>query len=201
VSQTDRFDAAVTQRGVYDLPTFFGEGNAWRLVPYHFGGFPWEGSVPPPAGVSDSLWASMNRADEPTATRTNGEPGTARPGTDDGDAGDSGAFSSSQVAPPDTLLPPREALIRNSPVTYAHRIRTPLLIMHGSEDLRTGVSQSERLYRTLKVLKRPVEYVRYPGAGHDLSRTGAPMQRLDRVLRIHEFFSRYVDGPAPSVQR
>jgi dipeptidyl aminopeptidase/acylaminoacyl peptidase len=102
------------------------------------------------------------------------------------------------VAPADTLLSPRDALIRNSPMTYAHRIRTPLLILHGSQDLRTGVSQSERLYRTLKVLERPVEYVRYPGAGHDLSRSGAPIQRLDRVLRIHEFFARYVDLPSGS---
>ena len=41
VSQDHRFKAAVAQRGVYDLSTtFFGEGNAWRLVPNHFGGYP-----------------------------------------------------------------------------------------------------------------------------------------------------------------
>ena len=64
--------------------------------------------------------------------------------------------------------------------------------MHASNDIRTGVSQSEMMYRALKVLKREVEYVRYPGAGHDLSRTGDPGQRMDRVLRIVEFFERYV---------
>jgi dipeptidyl aminopeptidase/acylaminoacyl peptidase len=37
-----RFAAACSQRGVYDLATFFGEGNAWRLVPNYFGGYPWE---------------------------------------------------------------------------------------------------------------------------------------------------------------
>ena len=42
VSQDSRFRAAVAQRGVYDLDTFFGEGNAWRLIPSHFGGYPWE---------------------------------------------------------------------------------------------------------------------------------------------------------------
>ncbi|WP_414663786.1 S9 family peptidase [Horticoccus sp. 23ND18S-11] len=42
LTQDQRFKAAVAQRGVYDLITFFGEGNAWRLVPYHFGGYPWE---------------------------------------------------------------------------------------------------------------------------------------------------------------
>ncbi len=64
--------------------------------------------------------------------------------------------------------------------------------MHSSRDLRTGVSQSEMLYRTLKVLRRDVEYVRYPREGHNLSRTGEPLLRIDRLLRIIEFFDRYV---------
>ncbi len=42
VAHDARFKAAVAQRGVYHLPTFFGEGNAWRLVPTAFGGYPWE---------------------------------------------------------------------------------------------------------------------------------------------------------------
>ncbi len=133
LTQTDRFKAAVAQRGVYDLRTFFGEGNAWRLVEEAFGGFPWE---------------------------------------------------------PDT----RELLDANSPFTFVNSITTPLLIMHSSQDLRTGVSQSEMMYRALKELRRPVEYVRYPGAGHDLSRTGEPNQRLDRLARIIEFFGRYAEN-------
>ncbi len=42
ISHDQRFKAACAQRGVYDLATFFGEGNAWRLVPNYFGGYPWE---------------------------------------------------------------------------------------------------------------------------------------------------------------
>ncbi len=42
ISHDQRFKAACSQRGVYDLGTFFGEGNAWRLVPNYFGGYPWE---------------------------------------------------------------------------------------------------------------------------------------------------------------
>ncbi|WP_370457505.1 alpha/beta hydrolase family protein [Rufibacter sp. XAAS-G3-1] len=37
-----RVKATCSQRGGYDLSTFFGEGNAWRLVPNYFGGYPWE---------------------------------------------------------------------------------------------------------------------------------------------------------------
>jgi dipeptidyl aminopeptidase/acylaminoacyl peptidase len=132
VAHTDRFRAAAAQRGVYDLATFFGEGNAWRLVPNHFGVLPWE---------------------------------------DDAD----------------------DLLRAQSPLTFVDRITTPLLIKHGSEDLRTGVIQSEVLYRSLKLLGRPVEYIRYPDAGHELSRSGDPDQRLDRLLRIYEFLERHVD--------
>ncbi|MHC4949286.1 MAG: alpha/beta hydrolase family protein [Planctomycetota bacterium] len=70
--------------------------------------------------------------------------------------------------------------------------------MHGSDDLRAGVSQSEMMYRALKELGRPVEYVRYPGAGHELSRNGNPRHRLDRLSRIIEFFERHVDNPRPA---
>jgi len=45
LTQDHRFKAAVAQRGVYDLTTFFGEGNAWRLVPWHFGGYPWQPEI------------------------------------------------------------------------------------------------------------------------------------------------------------
>lgn len=140
IGHDQRFKAAVAQRGVYDLSTFFGEGNAWRLVEWAFGGFPWESNI-------------------------------------------------------------RPILQRESPFTLVLRMRTPLLIMHASQDLRTGVSQSEMLYRALKVLNRPVEYVRYPNAGHDLSRSGDPLQRMDRLNRIIEFFERHIrnDRPAPTI--
>ena len=171
VSQDHRFMAAVAQRGVYDLPVFFGEGRAWRLVPNHFGGYPWEGDVPPPMHVADSLWARMDTV-----------------GTD------------STIADTTDAFPPREALLRNSPITYVDQITTPLLILHADEDLRTGVIQSEALYKSLKVLGRPVEYVRYPDAGHDLSRTGDPQQRIDRLLRIYEFMERFIESGPQSIR-
>ena len=42
IGHTKVFKAAAALRGVYDLSTFFGEGNAYRLVPEEFGGYPWE---------------------------------------------------------------------------------------------------------------------------------------------------------------
>ena len=198
VGHTDRFQAAVAQRGVYDLATFFGEGNAFRLVRGHFGGYPWEDAAGSPA--ADSEATGLPRGDA-AALPTPLRPAALRPDSlqPDPPAFDAafaraGGADSARNAPP-APLSPREALVYNSPITYVDQIDTPLLIMHADEDLRTGVSQSEMLYRSLKVLRKPVEYVRYPNAGHDLSRTGDPDQRLDRTLRLYEFFERYVEHP------
>jgi dipeptidyl aminopeptidase/acylaminoacyl peptidase len=131
VGHDHRFKAACAQRGVYDLATFFGEGNAWRLVPNYFGGYPWEPAV-------------------------------------------------------------KTLLQHESPITYVQDITTPLIIFHGENDRRTGFVQGEMLYRSLKVLGRPVEYVRHPGATHELTRSGENRQRIDQMLRTYEFFQRWV---------
>jgi len=131
IGHDNRFKAACSQRGVYDLRTFFGEANAWRLVPNYFGGYPWEKK---------------------------------------------------------TL----EILERESPINYVQNITTPYIIFHGENDLRTGVSQSEMIYKSLKVLNRPVEYVRHPGATHEITRSGNNRQRIDQMLRTWEFFQRWI---------
>jgi len=132
ISHDQRFKAACSQRGVYDLATFFGEGNAWRLVPNYFGGYPWEPAV-------------------------------------------------------------KEVLTRESPISYVQNIRTPYILFHGENDRRTGFVQSEMMYRSLKVLGRPVEYVRHPGGTHELTRSGDNRQRIDQMLRTYEFFERYLN--------
>jgi dipeptidyl aminopeptidase/acylaminoacyl peptidase len=131
IANDHRFKAACSQRGVYDLSTFFGEGNAWRLVPNYFGGYPWE----------------------PEA---------------------------------------RATLERESPINYVQNIRTPYIIFHGDNDRRTGFVQSEMMYHSLKVLGRPVEYVRHPGGTHELTRSGNNRQRIDQLLRTYEFFERWI---------
>jgi dipeptidyl aminopeptidase/acylaminoacyl peptidase len=64
-------------------------------------------------------------------------------------------------------------------------------------DLRTGVIQSEILYKSLKILNKPVEYIRYPKEGHELTRSGNPGRMMDHLLRTIEFFERYAKHPEP----
>jgi dipeptidyl aminopeptidase/acylaminoacyl peptidase len=79
-----------------------------------------------------------------------------------------------------------------SPVTYAENIRTPLLILHSEDDLRCPVEQAEHLFVTLRLLKRPVELVRFPAESHELTRSGSPVHRVQRFELVVEWFDRYL---------
>lgn len=199
IAHDDRFRAAVAQRGVYDLTTFLGEGNAWRLVPSHFGGYPWEDDpsvAPPPEDPWRPAPNLLTDADAAAADTMDAGSEVSLDAPEDSLIGaDSYLLLDAETEPAsDRSAAPsfREILIRESPLSYVPSIDTPLLIMHGDRDLRTGVSQSEMLYRSLKLLDKPVEYVRYPQSDHELSRSGDPLLRLDRVLGIYEFMERWV---------
>ena len=94
----------------------------------------------------------------------------------------------------DSTVSPLTALEKNSPIRLAPKMTTPLLLLHGTDDRKTSASQSERLFTRLGVLDRPVEYVRYPGVGHDFSTSATPLQRVDRLIRLYEFLARYTPG-------
>ncbi len=73
-------------------------------------------------------------------------------------------------------------------------IHTPLLILHSEEDLRCPVEQAEHLFVTLRLLKRPVELVRFPAESHELTRSGSPLHRVQRFDLVVEWFDRYLKG-------
>ena len=85
-----------------------------------------------------------------------------------------------------------DAYLGISPATYAENIRTPLLILHSEDDLRCAVEQAEHLFVTLRLLKRPVELVRFPGESHELTRSGSPVHRVQRFEIVLEWFDRHL---------
>jgi acylaminoacyl-peptidase len=85
-----------------------------------------------------------------------------------------------------------DELWRRSPIRYADRMRTPLLLLHSELDLRCPISQAEELFGALRLLGRDVEMVRFPGESHDLSRSGRPDRRVERLNRIAGWFERYL---------
>ena len=87
-----------------------------------------------------------------------------------------------------------ERLWEQSPLRYAARVQTPLLIIHSEGDLRCPIEQAEQLFAALKALKREVVFIRYPqNTNHSLSRSGPPDLRVDRLRRIAEWLDRHLE--------
>jgi dipeptidyl aminopeptidase/acylaminoacyl peptidase len=65
-----------------------------------------------------------------------------------------------------------EEYASRSPVNFAADIHTPMLIIHSEEDWRCPIVQAEELWMALKLRGREVEFHRFPGESHELSRSG-----------------------------
>ncbi len=79
-----------------------------------------------------------------------------------------------------------------SPLKYAKNIETPLLILHSEDDLRCPMEQAEQLFITLKRIGKETELVRFPEADHNLSRTGIPNLRIERLNEMTNWFEHYL---------
>jgi dipeptidyl aminopeptidase/acylaminoacyl peptidase len=128
IGHDNRFKAAVAQRGVYDLITFYSTSDIPRLTEWEFDAAPWEDP--------ETLW-------------------------------------------------------KYSPLSYVENIHTPLLLIHSENDYRAPIPSAEGLFVALRRLKREVKMVRYPRDGHELSRSGEPKHRVDRLERIAGWFDQY----------
>jgi dipeptidyl aminopeptidase/acylaminoacyl peptidase len=82
--------------------------------------------------------------------------------------------------------------LERSPLHHVERVRTPVLILHSEQDLRCPISEAEQWYTALR--KRGVEtvFVRFPNESHDLSRSGQPEHRLERLRWIVRWFERWL---------
>jgi acetyl esterase/lipase len=92
--------------------------------------------------------------------------------------------------------PDLDELWRRSPIRYVQNIRTPLLLTAGEMDLRTAISQSEEMFGALRLLGKTVELVRFPEESHDLSRSGRPDRRVERLRRITGWYERFLGTAA-----
>jgi dipeptidyl aminopeptidase/acylaminoacyl peptidase len=131
IGHTDRYAAAVSCRGVYDMTAemLSGDLGGPNFGRYEFGAQPWE---------------------EPELYR----------------------FA--------------------SPLTYATRMRTPLLIQHAEQDLRCPMTQAEQLFSVLRSLRRPVRLMRTPGESHELTRSGSPHRRIENLEYIRDWFAHFL---------
>src|ERR1700674_5299592 len=92
--------------------------------------------------------------------------------------------------------PDLDELWRRSPIRYVQNIKTPLLLTCGEMDLRCAISQSEELFGAMRLLGKTVELVRFPEESHDLSRSGRPDRRVERLRRISGWYERFLGTAA-----
>ena len=78
---------------------------------------------------------------------------------------------------------------RLSPISYAARVRTPVLILHGENDTNVPVSQAEFFHRALRRFGVEHEYVVYPREGHAISERN---HQLDVLGRTRAWFGRWL---------
>ena len=93
---------------------------------------------------------------------------------------------------------------QRSPITHVKNITTPLMFILGDEDWRTPPSAGgEQLFRALKFLKRETVMVRFPDENHELSRSGKPWHRVERLQHIVGWMDKWLlgkDGGAYTAQ-
>lgn len=78
-----------------------------------------------------------------------------------------------------------------SPISYAHRVATPMLILHGADDERVPVSQGRFFARALRELGVANELVVYPREGHLIRERN---HQIDLLRRVRDWVSRWL-GP------
>ncbi|HEY71334.1 MAG TPA: S9 family peptidase [Anaerolineae bacterium] len=130
VGHTDRFKSAVSQRGVYNLSSFYGTSDVPGLISNEYDVEPWEDH--------DLLW-------------------------------------------------------EHSPLAYAHKVKTPILLIHSDNDFRVPIEQAEQFFAYVRrATDTPVKLLRYPREGHELSRSGEPEHRVSRLKEMVGWFDKYL---------
>ena len=82
--------------------------------------------------------------------------------------------------------------LEHSPLTYADKVETPVLLLHGESDHRCPIEQSEQYFVTLRRLGKEVEFVRFPGCSHAFLRTGHPKMREEYLTRTLAWFNNHL---------
>jgi dipeptidyl aminopeptidase/acylaminoacyl peptidase len=85
-----------------------------------------------------------------------------------------------------------ESYAAHSPLTFADRVTTPLLIQHGERDLRTPIANAWKFYRALKQRGKTVEFDIHPGSSHVFYQ---PVQEHAAMRRNLDWFMKWIAVP------
>jgi len=83
----------------------------------------------------------------------------------------------------------RDFLISISPITKLDAIKAPLMVIHGANDPRVPIVETEQTVQALRDRGREVEYLRYEDEGHSLAKA---KNRADAYPKVLAFFQRHM---------
>jgi dipeptidyl aminopeptidase/acylaminoacyl peptidase len=96
----------------------------------------------------------------------------------------------------ESLFRAPQKYIENSPIFYAERIKTPMMIMFGDKDDAVPWEQGIELYLAMRRAGKDVVFLQYEDEPHHLKKYP---NKLDYSIRMTEYFGHYLKGePAPS---
>lgn len=84
-----------------------------------------------------------------------------------------------------------DELWQMSPLAHTANAQTPLLVLHGEQDLRCPQEQGEQMYIAMKKQGVETRFVTFPQSSHGLSREGLPNLRQERLNEIVDWFEKY----------
>ncbi|MFB9831420.1 S9 family peptidase [Actinoallomurus acaciae] len=85
----------------------------------------------------------------------------------------------------------RERYAASAPLTTVEKVRTPTLVLHGADDIRSPFGQAQQWHTALRERGVPARLVIYPGSGHIFVVNGRPSHRLDYNRRVVEWVERF----------
>jgi dipeptidyl aminopeptidase/acylaminoacyl peptidase len=89
----------------------------------------------------------------------------------------------------------RQFFAEISPLTHVRNVRVPVMVLHGANDPRDPVTESDQFVRGIREIGGEVEYLRFPDEGHGIRKLG---NRIIAYRRIAAFLERTLDaGPVP----
>lgn len=85
----------------------------------------------------------------------------------------------------------KKLLIERSPLTYADKIKTPLLVVQGANDPRVNKRESDQIVIALRDRNYPVEYLVAPDEGHGFAR---PVNNMAMIASAEKFLAKHLGG-------
>ena len=80
----------------------------------------------------------------------------------------------------------------HSPLKYADKAVTPTLFINSENDFRCPISEGMQMFSALKYHGVEAKLCIFKGEGHELSRGGKPVNRINRIKEITSWWNRYL---------